>query len=127
MKQLIFTKMHGLGNDFVVIDDLESQSPTQLTPELAQKICDRRFGIGADQILWLKKASDPSLAVRMDILNADGSIAEMCGNGIRAVALYLHRYSRNLGRQMGIETLAGVKTVEIRGEDVAVDMGQPVL
>src|SRR4051812_33967585 len=84
-----FTKMHGLGNDFVVIDDFFSPSTRAISPELARKICDRRFGIGADQILWLKPpAADAD--VRMDILNADGSTAEMCGNGIRAAALYVH-------------------------------------
>src|SRR6476620_5019268 len=98
MKELSFTKMQGIGNDFVVIDDWGGKPATsgELSPAMVQRICDRRFGIGADQILWLKKPLDLSHDVRMEILNADGSIAEMCGNGIRAVALYIDR--SGLGR-----------------------------
>lgn len=128
--------MHGLGNDFVVIDDLDAVrvGPTPFNAELAIKICDRRLGVGADQILWLKPPQDPSADVRMEILNSDGSIAEMCGNGIRAVALY---YDQKLGGarkcSYRVETLAGLKTVEIQKgaeaslSQVTVDMGPPQL
>ena len=84
-----FIKMEGIGNDFVVFDDLLSSESTLLDPESAKKICHREDGIGADQILHLKPANDPKIPVRMEIWNADGSEVEMCGNGIRAVALYL--------------------------------------
>jgi diaminopimelate epimerase len=145
---LPFTKMHGLGNDFIVIDDFGPQPATAypLDAEISQKLCDRHFGVGADQILWLKKPQNPAqVDVQMDILNADGSAAEMCGNGIRAVALYLKaRYFTDLKsevrgekpaelhRGLKIETLGGIKTVHIRkgeqGEDlVRVDMGAPRL
>src|SRR5580658_9677039 len=95
---LPFTKMHGLGNDFVVIDSLNRSAASEpmerltVTPEMAIRICDRRLGVGADQILWLKRPKDPGADTRMEILNADGSSAEMCGNGIRAAALYMNRY-----------------------------------
>jgi diaminopimelate epimerase len=129
MIQLPFTKMHGLGNDFVVLDNLglEPAISGNLTAEMAKKICDRRFGIGADQILWLKKAHDSSADFRMEILNADGSVAEMCGNGIRAVALYAQRHTSYQKSEYKIETLAGLKTVRVRGADVTVDMGLPIL
>ena len=119
--------MQGIGNDFVVIDDLRRKDGllTPLTPELARRICDRRFGIGADQILWLKPPEDASADARMEIYNGDGTIAEMCGNGIRAVTLHLFG---EVGRSYRIETLAGIKTVELKpGNHVRVDMGPPVL
>jgi diaminopimelate epimerase len=140
MKALEFTKMHGLGNDFIVLDDLRPETATdeRLKSLLSQKtfiqkICDRRFGIGADQILWLRKPHEPGAPgtgrrdVRMEILNADGSAAEMCGNGIRAVALYLNRHVFKNQTELRIETLAGVKTVSIEGDHVRVDMGVPKL
>jgi diaminopimelate epimerase len=129
MRQLPFTKMQGLGNDFVVINDLNSPPVTEgiLSPEQAQKVCDRRFGIGADQILWLKKPESTAADARMEILNADGSIAEMCGNGIRAVALYLSEVGPQPKTEYLIETLAGIKTVQIRGDQVLVNMGEPKL
>jgi diaminopimelate epimerase len=133
---LFFTKMHGLGNDFVLLDALEGAGPRstrgrEITPELARSLCDRRFGIGADQILWLKPAKGVGTAsVRMDILNSDGSMAEMCGNGIRAVALYLSKYHPSLGvagKPLEIATAAGIKSVLIKGDQVTVDMGAPLL
>jgi len=126
---LPFTKMQGLGNDFIVIDDIGPKPATQtpLTADFARKICDRRFGVGADQILWLRKPQNPSTDVRMEILNADGSEAEMCGNGIRAVALYLNQHGINKKLEYGVETLAGLLTVRIQGQEVLVDMGKPGL
>jgi diaminopimelate epimerase len=128
MATLPFVKMHGLGNDFVVIDDLPGRD-SRLTPALATRLCDRRFGIGADQVLWLRKPEARDAAqVRMEILNADGSTAEMCGNGIRAVALYLHDHGPQPGlREYRVETLAGIKTLRLHGREVAVDMGAPGL
>ena len=124
MTQIPFIKMHGLGNDFVVIDSLNGTFRGELTTQDAIKICDRRFGIGADQILWLRRPQDSTADVRMEILNADGSIAEMCGNGIRAVALYINDQKKDSYR---IETLAGIKTVQVQGSQVTVDMGPPGL
>lgn len=124
-----FVKMQGLGNDFVVIDDLGKPKALchKITPELARRICDRRLGVGADQLLWLKSPEDPSSGAdaRMEILNADGSVAEMCGNGIRAVALYLYRRGPKRKPGYRIETLAGVKDVGFREGLISVDMGVP--
>ena len=124
---LAFTKMHGLGNDFVVIDDLFGSTNAEklLDDNLARRLCDRRFGIGADQILWIRKSSANDAI--MEIVNADGSRAEMCGNGIRAVALYMDRRSKNRKPEYAIETLGGLIRVRMEGDDVAVDMGKPGL
>jgi diaminopimelate epimerase len=132
--QLPFIKMQGLGNDFIVLDHRQEGARSELvrsiTPDLARRICDRRFGIGADQILWLKSPGDRSADARMEILNADGSTAEMCGNGIRAVALYVHQHplpGQSARSEYRVETLAGIKTVRVRGDQVSVDMGAPKL
>lgn len=126
-----FTKMHGLGNDFVIIDSRRGRDEEQpgftLDPSCAAKICDRRFGIGADQILWLLGPHDPSADLRMEIWNADGSTAEMCGNGIRAVALYVDRRAKAAKPEYRIETAAGMKLVRVNGGLVTVDMGPPLL
>lgn len=120
---LKFVKMQGIGNDFIVI-----QGEVPMNADLAKRICDRRFGVGADQILWIKPARDRSKAdLRMEILNADGSEAEMCGNGIRAVALYVDKRAREKKPQYRIETLGGVKTVSVKAGNVLVDMGAPKL
>ncbi len=138
-REIAFTKMQGIGNDFIVVDDYFASGPdsgsasTPMTAKIARAMCDRRFGIGADQILWLKPAKHSAGAdFRMDILNADGSVAEMCGNGIRAAVLYFHDRLRALKSlpqkdRYEVETLAGVKTAEVRGRHVMVDMGVPRL
>ena len=118
--------MQGLGNDFIVIDDLNPAQNSKLTPKVAIQLCDRRFGIGADQILWLRPPQDSTCTARMEILNSDGSIAEMCGNGIRAVAIYLAGPGNAHG-SFQIETLAGIKTVNLKAGLVDVDMGPPVM
>lgn len=141
IQRVPFTKMHGLGNDFVIIDDLKaetfasSQTKVQdFATQFAQKICNRRLGVGADQVLWLKKPINGPINglgshdARMEILNADGSVAEMCGNGIRAVALYLNRHSAVSKLQYRIETLAGTQIVNlVENDEVKVDMGRPGL
>lgn len=122
--------MHGLGNDFIVIDDLgvPQEQGTPLNSDVAVKICDRRFGIGADQILWLREPRDSLADARMEILNSDGSVAEMCGNGIRAIALYVDQKMKSHRKDSyRIETLAGMKTVVVADGRVVVDMGPPVL
>ncbi len=132
LSKLPFTKMHGLGNDFIVVDELAKVQAfgrrPPVTGQLARKICDRRFGVGADQLLWLHAAESPEADARMDIFNADGSMAEMCGNGIRACALFLQRHGPYPGRALySIETLAGLKAIQIEGSSITVDMGVPVL
>lgn len=125
---LPFIKMQATGNDLVIIDDLAKPVTTfhTATPEVARKICDRRFGIGADQILWLREPSQKGADAEMVILNSDGSTAEMCGNGLRAVGIYLHRYgTKQYQPSYTIQTEAGLQKVEVRSTDIAVHMGVP--
>jgi diaminopimelate epimerase len=120
-----FTKMHGLGNDFILIDCRNQPSLDSLDlGQLSKKLCDRRFGIGADQMLLLY----PSQAAdfRMKILNADGSEVEMCGNGIRCLAKYV--WDRKISDKsiLEVETPAGIIRPEKKDDMVRVDMGEPV-
>lgn len=132
---LPFTKMEGLGNDFVVIDDLSPVQPLDrakvgpIDSELARRLCDRATAVGADQLLHLKPPQGEANDAFMGVINADGSIAEMCGNGIRAIGLYLYYRGPNPGRGLyNVETLAGTKSLMIRPPGlVTVDMGAPVL
>jgi diaminopimelate epimerase len=136
-----FTKMHGLGNDFILIDCLKQDcrfTPPQSPPcqggdmggypsevgELAKRLCNRRFGIGADQVLVLERSSVADF--KMIIFNADGSEVEMCGNGIRCLAKYI--WDRNLSDKdiLNIETLAGIIKPGKAGNLVRVDMGEPI-
>ena len=117
-----FTKMHGLGNDMIVIDSLDSgYTPTS---EQAVKMCDRRFGIGADQILVLLPSETDDF--RMKILNADGSEVEMCGNGIRCLMKYIRDRGISDRDELAIETLAGTIKPSTDGDMVRVDMGKPI-
>ncbi|NOR78071.1 MAG: diaminopimelate epimerase [Methanophagales archaeon] len=113
MTELKFTKMQGCGNDFILIDDREAGIPEQKKGELAGYICQRGFAIGADGVLFLCKPTTSSYDVRMQIFNADGSEAEMCGNGMRCFAKYV--YERGLVRssRMKVETLAGLIVPEV--------------
>jgi diaminopimelate epimerase len=120
--KLEFTKMHGLGNDMIVIDSLDSGFAP--STEQAQLLCDRRLGIGADQILLLlpSKVAD----YKMLIFNSDGSEVEMCGNGIRCLARYIRDRGISDKNPLEIETLAGIIKPEFKGDLVRVDMGEPV-
>jgi diaminopimelate epimerase len=122
-----FVKMHGIGNDFIVIDCRDKALARQLTTvsKLSRKLCDRRFGIGADQILLLHNSDKADF--RMSIFNADGSEVEMCGNGIRCFAKYI--WDRKLSRKklLDVETPAGIIRPERAGDMVKVDMGIPML
>jgi diaminopimelate epimerase len=135
---LSFIKMHGLGNDFVVIDGLLCKTPEfarqkkLLTRTAVKKICDRRFGIGADQILWIKPSRSKQAVAEMVVLNADGTTAEMCGNGIRAVALYLHgalpkSKKPSPGEPYAIDTGAGLLFIEVDEDFARVNMAPPRL
>ncbi len=119
--------MHGIGNDFIVIDCRETALSSQLLAlsKLSKRLCDRRFGIGADQILLLQNSDKADF--RMSIFNADGSEVEMCGNGIRCFAKYI--WDRKLSRKklLDVETLAGIMRPEKAGDMVKVDMGVPIL
>jgi len=122
-----FTKMHGIGNDFIVIDCRDGKLGVRREESgaLAKRLCDRRFGIGADQILLLHDSDKADFLMR--IFNADGSEVEMCGNGIRCFAKYI--WDRKLSRKsvLEIETAAGIIKPEKSGDLVKVDMGAPVL
>jgi diaminopimelate epimerase len=118
-----FTKMHGNGNDFVLIDNRDG-SLSGLS-EISKRLCHRRFGIGADQVLVLEDSEKADF--RMLIYNADGSEVEMCGNGIRAFAKYIWDRSLSEKEVLDVETLAGIIKPERRGKLVRVDMGPPEL
>jgi diaminopimelate epimerase len=123
-----FTKYHGLGNDFILIDNRWSSAPA-LTPEQAIKLCDRHFGIGADGVIFALPGENGA-DYTMRIFNCDGSEPEMCGNGIRCLAGFLadlEGESRNQDRYR-IHTLAGVITPQLMSDgQVKVDMGLPRL
>ncbi|MEM1530773.1 MAG: diaminopimelate epimerase [Candidatus Bathyarchaeia archaeon] len=129
MVELIFWKMHGLGNDYILIDNRDGRLHEEILSLLAQKLCRRRFSVGADGLLLVY---DSDVAdVKMRIFNADGSEAEMCGNGIRCIAKYCYENGIIKRDEMRIETLAGIRTVWLNIEDdrvrtVTVDMGSPV-
>ncbi len=119
-----FTKLHGNGNDFILIDEYKAE----IVPEkaaFARKYCDRRFGIGADGVLYL--GSSDIADIRMRIFNPDGTEAEMCGNGIRCLVKYALDEGY-VGEKAGVETLAGVLSVNSRSDGntwVTVNMGIP--
>jgi diaminopimelate epimerase len=125
--KLKFTKMHGLGNDFIVVDN--RSSALMKLSQLSKKLCDRRFGIGADQLLLLQKSRRADFKMR--IFNADGSEVEMCGNGIRCLAKYIWDKKLTGRRQnqktITVETPAGIIIPKKSGTLIEVDMGEPVL
>lgn len=125
-----FIKMHGLGNDFVVFPQFDKLPDN--AADLALKICDRHFGVGADGLIFILPSNLAD--IRMRIMNSDGSEAEQCGNGIRCVAKYAYDYKLTDKKSLSIETQAGVKQVKIllhnktnEVDMVTVDMGEPIL
>ncbi len=121
--KLSFTKMHGLGNDFIVIDGRGRR--LRGLAALMQRLSPRRFGIGFDQALVLRTSRRADFA--MDIYNGDGSKVEMCGNGIRCLAAYIWKRGLSRKRVLDIETMAGIIRPErVKGGLVRVDMGAPV-
>ena len=126
-----FSKYQGLGNDFLLLDLRDAPldgSGVHATPELVQRLCDRRFGVGADGVI-LALPAQSGAELRMRIFNADGSEAEMCGNGIRCLARFLaDRDGDGAGRRWEVETAAGPIVPELQGDgQVRVDMGPPFL
>lgn len=123
-----FTKMQGLGNDYVYVNCLKEKIADP--PELARKISDRHFGVGSDGLIMINPSDKADF--EMEMYNADGSRAEMCGNGIRCVAKYVYDYGLTDKTYISVETLAGIKYLDLTVEDgkvslVKVDMGQPIL
>lgn len=121
-----FTKYHGLGNDFILIDNRQNAEPC-LSPEEAVQWCDRNFGIGADGVIFAL-SPQPGTDYTMRIFNSDGSEPEMCGNGIRCLAKFLADLEGVQEKQYRIHTLAGVMVPTLGGDgQVRVDMGEPRL
>jgi diaminopimelate epimerase len=126
-----FTKMHGAGNDYVYVDCFQQQRLPSDLAQLARDVADRHFGVGGDGLILIKP-SDRADA-RMQMFNADGSEAEMCGNGIRCVAKYVYDHGIAAKQELKIETGAGVLELSLSvGTDnlvdsVTVDMGEPEL
>ena len=108
--ELAFEKYEGLGNDFVVC---RVDGEDALSREQAIALCDRHFGLGADGVLLVSPASSPNARARMTVLNADGSRPEMCGNGLRCVALYLTRHDGVNEASFDVETDAGLRHCEV--------------
>jgi diaminopimelate epimerase len=123
-----FTKMHGIGNDYVYVDCTKQELKN--TEEIARFVSDRHFGIGADGLILI--CSSDVADFRMDMYNADGSRGEMCGNGIRCVAKYVYDYGLTDKEEIAIETLAGIKYLKLTIENgkavrIRVNMGRPIL
>lgn len=123
---LKFWKYQGIGNDFVLIDNLDLTAP--MDPEFARRVCDRHFGVGADGVLYVMPGADSDVTMR--VLNPDGSEAEMCGNGIRCVARYVFENGIVGKKEFTIGTLAGRMTARILDTEdfmVEINMGAPIL
>jgi len=123
-----FWKYHGLGNDFVLVENLDGSISKE--PEHVRSICHRRFGVGADGILYLESSTKADFA--MKVMNSDGSEAEMCGNGIRCLAKHIYDQGHMKEERMTIETLAGVMDITVGVENgkamsATVEMGAPRL
>ncbi len=133
MSELKFVKMHGQGNDFVIIDALNDD--IVLSSEIISSICNRHFGIGADGLIFIRKSGTADFF--MDYYNQDGTTAEMCGNGIRCVAGYIITHGYCKKNDFTIDTRAGIKNISVFENDtsgkknlkninIRVDMGKPV-
>lgn len=123
-----FWKMHGLGNDYIVVDNRDETIEGKMLGNLAKRLCNRRFSVGADGLLAVTESS--AADAKMRIFNADGSEAEMCGNGIRCFAKYCYENGITTKKEMKVETLAGVKGLRLDVENgevkaVQVNMGRP--
>ena len=122
--RLRFSKMHGLGNDFVVVDGVRQS--IGLTPEVIRGLADRHFGIGFDQLLLVEKSDRPDIDFRYRIFNADGGEVEQCGNGARCFARFVHEQGLTTKREIRVETLRGVISPRLEKDgNVTVDMGIP--
>ena len=121
---LKFEKYHGTGNDFIIVENYDGVTPSKLT----QKMCERHFGIGADGLMCVE--SSEIADVKMGFYNADGSIAPMCGNGIRCFAKYVYDHKIVIKPQFSVETLAGIMKVDLdtdahQNTYVTINMGAP--
>ena len=123
--ELTFTKMHGLGNDFVVID--ATSQPIELTMEQIRFLADRRLGVGCDQVLLVERPRQPEVDFTYRIFNADGGEVEQCGNGARCFARYVRDQGLTRKDHITVVTAAGVITLHIEADgQITVDMGMPI-
>ncbi len=123
--KLKFSKMHGLGNDFVVIDGVRQS--VALTPEQIRFIGHRNFGVGFDQMLLVEKATTPGVDFRYRIFNADGGEVEQCGNGARCFVRFVHDQGLTDKKEIRVETLRGVIGPKLEDDgNITVNMGAPV-
>ncbi len=124
--KLKFTKMHGAGNDFVVIDAIRQH--INFTPAQWQRLADRRFGIGADQILVVEKPQTDNVDFRYRIYNADGNEVEQCGNGARAFVKFVTDKGLTNKRQIRVQTMSSIIEPRLESDGrITVDMGAPIL
>lgn len=124
-KMLPFTKLQALGNDCVLVDLIRCRLAE--SPRLVKKLCNRRSGIGADQLLLLSKSRKQGADFKMRVFNQDGSEAEMCGNGIRCLGLYIREAKYTQKKEIRVETLAGIRTVRVTSKNIHVNLGEPKL
>jgi len=123
--KLRFSKMHGLGNDFVVIDAIRQQ--VDLTPARVRFLADRHFGVGCDQLLLVERAQQAGVDFRYRIFNADGGEVEQCGNGARCFVRFVLDQGLTDRRQIRVETMSGVITLTAEDDgEITVNMGVPV-
>jgi diaminopimelate epimerase len=123
--RLKFTKMQGAGNDFVVLDAL--RAPIELSPTQARRLADRRFGVGADQILVVEPSRTPGIDFRYRIYNSSGEEVEHCGNGARCFVRYVHQHGLTDKTTVKVETVNNVLELRLRDDGrVTVDMNRPV-
>ena len=121
---LVFFKMHGLGNDFMVVDLVTQHFAFR--PELVRQLSDRQFGIGFDQLLIVETPSNPDVDFRYRIFNADGSEVEQCGNGARCFARFVHDARLTAKNPIKVETSSGIIELNIENDgEVVVNMGKP--
>ena len=124
--KLTFTKMHGAGNDFIVVD--ATRAPVELRPEQWQRLADRRFGIGADQILVVQPPSTEGCDFRYRIFNNDGGEVEQCGNGARAFVKFVTEKGLTDKTSIRVETMKGIIAPRLEADgSITVDMGAPRL
>jgi len=124
--KLRFTKMHGAGNDFLVFDGIHQH--INLTPDQWRSLADRRFGVGADQMLVVERTTTPSVDFRYRIFNADGSEVEQCGNGSRAFVQFVHEKKLTDKTRIRVETMSGIIELNLESNgQITVNMGAPIL
>ncbi|MEG2368331.1 MAG: diaminopimelate epimerase [Raoultibacter sp.] len=131
--ELDFVKLHGLGNDFIMIDDFSRE--IELTQRQVVSMCDRHFGIGADGIILVQPSNDPECVAYMHYINSDGTLSQMCGNGVRCFAKYLvdRGFVSASDTHFVADTLAGRRTISFSVDsldhlnEASVDMGHPIL